>query len=949
MARLIEFEGRLVEVPDDATDDEIAYILDQPASAAPQAARPVASAQPAAAPSMLDTIMGGVDYAAGTLGQVARGARRGVANVVGLPVDIVNAAPQLLNILPGVDGVGPMSPKPVMGSDFVDQLLGGFVTPEPAAPNGLVQRGARRVGEEVGAAAVPVAGALARGAQLGAGGVRASGNVLDTIMGSEAAAVDPGRFLGAQAAAAAGAGMGATAAGEAVRAAGADPNGATARGADFLGALSGAGLTALGGTLLKSGANVVNAVRGSANYVDDTVKEAVVDRIAEAAGLQSAPGAPVDVEPLVSAIMAGPRVSQAVPGVVESTADRTGNAGLAALEYGRQSGPNAGMFARRRNENANAIDAAFAQFEPQGTPGAFRGELDARRMAQITDATAEAERARQAAEAAARPLAPQGTPATRGNTVRSALEDARDEARQQTAEAYKAANVDDKPIAPDQLAAAIDNVLAPLTEVERGLLPQGMLDRVRGLARAAEGPGPVDTGLLDANGRPITRAPEPPEPARMKEATDLRSELLRLQRGALADPRAERGGRNAARVLGDLVDTVDAFIRSNLGPDEIAAIEAARGAKFSEAERFTRQGDPVAAALARYEGGQPKMRDERVAGTFTNPQNLERLLAQADTPDVRRAIRDEMLAGVDLQDPEAVQAFMRDNFEALRNFPGLDTDLVAAASARANADSAAKNATELTERLTKQGKSAVANYLTYADENADRAMRGVLAARDPKAAINELLDFAGNEPGAVEGARKVFWDIMAKSSKRAGETTATLDGTQPWMPKALQRFLDDSRNAAVAERLYRDNPEHLENVKKIAGAIQGLDVRNSGKVPNTSGTAQSILPSAETLGSRIFAYQRGQVGAGWLVTNLVAIAARRATKGAQTAAIERMLDEALLNPEAAALLLRDNNPVNRTALGRAARAYLGNEASTLVNMLSAEDKDPTTETVMGGR
>jgi len=163
------------------------------------------------------------------------------------------------------------------------------------------------------------------------------------------------------------------------------------------------------------------------------------------------------------------------------------------------------------------------------------------------------------------------------------------------------------------------------------------------------------------------------------------------------------------------------------------------------------------------------------------------------------------------------------------------------------------------------------------------------------------------------------------------------------MPEALSRWLNDPRNAEVAKRFYKDNPEHVDNLRKISDALQGLDTRNTAKVPNTSGTAQSTLPSTETLGSTALAYKRGQIGPAFIATRLGAVFARRSVRNARSNAIERMMDDVLLNPDDAALLLRENNPANRAALSRKAKLWFGNEASTIMNALTADDEDEDDE------
>ncbi len=112
------------------------------------------------------------------------------------------------------------------------------------------------------------------------------------------------------------------------------------------------------------------------------------------------------------------------------------------------------------------------------------------------------------------------------------------------------------------------------------------------------------------------------------------------------------------------------------------------------------------------------------------------------------------------------------------------------------------------------------------------------------------------------------------------------------------------------ERLYADNPEHVANIETIAQTLRTLDVRTTAKVPNTSGTPQAltgnaILPSAETVGSRMFAVKRGQVGVGFTAFNLVSIIARRAVLKGRGEEFQTLLDEALLDPKLAAAILKE--------------------------------------------
>ena len=155
----------------------------------------------------------------------------------------------------------------------------------------------------------------------------------------------------------------------------------------------------------------------------------------------------------------------------------------------------------------------------------------------------------------------------------------------------------------------------------------------------------------------------------------------------------------------------------------------------------------------------------------------------------------------------------------------------------------------------------------------------------------------------------------------------------------------------MAERLYRDNPEHLARVREIADALKGVDLRNSAKAPNSSGTTQGMsqLLTPEALQSRVYAYMSGRISGTFLVTSIASVLVRRGVRKAQAEGYQRMMDEILNNPETAKLVLQQNNPANRAALATKAKTWFGNEASTILNAMSEDDQDETTGKIMDGK
>jgi hypothetical protein len=216
--RVIEFEGRRIEVPPDFTDEDVSRILASPPTAQitvnPQSAAPPpgpgVGASPAAdqalrdAPAPSQTVRAGV-----------QGAGRGLAELAGMPFDLSNAAANIL--LTGADKTsqffggpempfrfGSVSDKLAQGASDVAGMF-GVETMDPAQMN-RPERVSYNV-NRFGAQAAPTAGLLAtaavpRAAQVAAGSTPRVGDPLLRPYFGE----NVGRTLTGDAAAAAGAG-----------------------------------------------------------------------------------------------------------------------------------------------------------------------------------------------------------------------------------------------------------------------------------------------------------------------------------------------------------------------------------------------------------------------------------------------------------------------------------------------------------------------------------------------------------------------------------------------------------------------------------------------------------------------------------------------------------------------------------------------------------------------
>lgn len=919
-------------------------------------------APPVAAPpqdSLIDTIMGGAGY-------LAQETTRGFTNMLGAPVDLLNVSPMLLNVLPGVSGVRSMTDEaarlidgeypaqtvpPIGGGqsaydvasaprDLLQYIFDGEVSGDQTTNNPYL-RIAGRAANEIGAALIPAGGALAAAGRMGVQGARNMGGPVGDIV--ESAAVNPTNFATKELAVSGGAGAGAGVARE--MASDGDPSTVTPgeAAADILGALFGG--VATQGTIIGAGAarDFAGAVTGRGG--SDMVKQVVANEIGTAAGAPEVRPGVTDTSGLATLLSGAKRVGDTIPGFIESTGDVLKNAGVQALEYGRQSGPNAGLYSQRRSQNVEAVDTAIEGMAPDATPGAFREPLAANRDAALAESSDTATAAQEAFEVAAQRMEASMSGEARGQTIRGALDEAKVAARAVEREAWSAVSGE---VDPAPLVQAFEDVTNRLPIADGDLVStiNNQLSTPARIVERAKG------GLVD-----------------LEEITSLRSSLSEAWRVASAN-----GQDNQARIIKQYLDTVDGFL------DEIPRLaeplKAARQTSKDLNDRFTRRGTPVADALATRPSGGPVAPDSSVAGKFVQPDegqasNVNRLLRETasvsdnailDPTDAKNALADEIKAGAQpfLNKPDRLEGYLKQYDSVFAKFPELKAELGSVANLRRAADEAMGNKAATEARLGapgKPGSSAVAKYLQYGDERAVDAMAGVVNAKDPKAAIDELLSFAGTDPQTIEGARSAFWQLMRRDAKSSGATTKTAAGEQPWRPASLYNFLTDPKRAVVAERLYADNPEHLANLRGIAEELRGVDLRTSAKAPNTSGTPQSlqgnaILPSTETLASRSFAIQRGQVGLAYTGVSLASVMAKRAQMIGKGKEYQTLLDKALLDPKVAEFLMTEYNPANAAAMARTAKSFLGVRSAwvdeALVGSDTGDEDEEMTNTIMDG-
>lgn len=884
------------------------------------------------------------------------GVRQGAAMVAGAPVDLVNNAPRLANFLPGVDGVGPMSDNPIGGRDTIDELLRGFGLVDDYEPQGSVERVANRVGEELGSTVVPVGAAVGKAMTMPVQAVNsmaaAPRNLGQSVAASflQPAAVAPGSLVGREVGYAAGGGLGAGLANEWAG----DSEGALS---DFLGSVAGVGVTSAASGLVGAGRNVMAGATGNSSFADDVAQSAVAERVMNSSsGLQTQaarlteaglPSSRLSTEDLVQALRRPAAVEDAVPGYRANVADRTQDPGLATLAYNSDA-VSPGAAAARRVGNEVAVNETMTGLAPEADPSRFRANLQAGVDTRI-GATQSAQDAAQGVfddvVQALQPSMPEAT--ARGSSMRAALADAYGSAQDDVRALYA-------PI--DQASTPVD--IGPLREVFSEIdstLP--LNDRQRFRPSEADIPGrlappapadPVPTGILDERGRPIMRPPAAPDSTvPLREITAARSGLTDDVRGQRA-----AGQNQAARVGDKYVDAIDGYMDEALPPELRGALDEARAARRDVGERFERPGTALESVLARREGGGYALDDSAVPGRIAQPDqgrltDLRAALSEAgiDTR-LRDGLADQVRSDVTtrglLDKPQALGKYMADRQVLLSEFPELRAQLEQAGASRTALAEAERVAVDTTKRLTTPGRSAEASYLKNV-EDPTAAIRSVIANPNPRQAVADLVATAAS-PQARQDLRGALWEEVKRSGKLQADG---MTGETRWNGKRLRALFDDPKFSAVADELWKDDPQDLVAIKEVFGALAGAEGSSRARALGSSGTPQSLAGrldpalTASSIASRARSVSRGQLSPTIAGVDILGTWLRKRSAQVQSRSIDAITASVVNNPGLAADLLERYNPATAAARRAMLTQKYGVRATTLLNILDeAENDDP---------
>lgn len=813
---------------------------------------------------------------------IAAGANRGIANVAGFPVDAANAILGFLGV--------PVSDEPVGGSRSISrafETVGASTDPE----NEFLGR----VGEEIGAATVPLAPFMraARAVRPAAQQLLPRVNrFLEPIL--RGAREAPARFAGGELAIATAAGGGAAIAQEMA------PNEPAA---EIVGQLVG-GLAPSGAvSALKAGSSATaNQIR---SFTNRGAQEEAARRIQNAA---------VDPDQAAENLAANTGLfpNQAAP----LSGQLTGDSGLLALERAvvRANAEVKGEFDEAITRTNQALRNEVQLMEGAGSVEQAQDFLQERvdGLVNLLDTRTEI------AVANARRLVDEAAPAlTREESnviAREQLERALADAQKQEDELWAATDLS-QTVDITPLIRARDNILSKRAKATKpaDLVP----DLLKFIPRVKK-----DGSVTPKKGQFALDDPA-------EEIQAFRSRVL-----AEIRKEAAKDAPNRARIA-NLNELQGAALQT------LAQVQGVGDAlDFSRALNQKFRAGPVGKLLKRDFSGREKTPDLLTLENLILPGpkgqvNLNALMeAASETGDatVRQqmdfATRNFLLnrffqQAVDTStgrvNPTAAQRFVQQNEQVLERFPDMRQQMADVRSGQELADAMARSGKRLKDNILDARESRAALFI---GQKPEKAWQKILGNRRPTQVTRQLIKQLAKDPSgeALQGLKSGFVKhMLAKSELKVLDQNndARLFGRE------MARFFKDNEDVIRNSGLF--TPDEVNRLRKIIQAAQLVDRSFTSGIPGGSDTAQNLNILAETVGGILGARLGAQVGFSPLI-----VASRGARLGKALVGefpeerVRQLIRAAVFDPEIMKTLLTKPTQANARELRRQLRGHMLN-------------------------
>lgn len=912
------------------------------APAAPVAEASAPSGEAPSAPKSIEDILGGkgiqptqsTGWSKAT--QLPAGFNEGLANALGLPVDVVAGALRMAG--------APIGETPFGGSASIKKGMGLVgANPENIPVSGTAEKYIRAAGRGAGEA-VGMQGTVGGLTRMGLDVVAPkTADVLNKMMGARAPTTGPGGQIKEAARAVAptienaiigaGGGAGSEAAMEAV--------------SDKYKPIAGLGGGMAGGVsvsgLLKGAEAIIPPVKSAVQNFFNPITEAGQRR---AAASQLA-GNVSSVERAKDILANEPQ--EILPGSKPTTPEVLGDQKLGSLMLERQKNE-AAPFMERRGERAGARAEALDQAAPPGSPVAVSQKLD-RELQNLEGRERQLSQqdlagARQAAEA----LGVQQPPEATGSAMRNFLDAAKREMRDWRTRLYEAVDpqgriqVVSSPIreTAQRIIADQDPLAEPITGKIKGIYDDatklGDNTPFRSLVAFDKR---INAAMSEELARTGVETPEYNLLAQVKRAV-ASSINDAVENQAAQDARAVAAGNPPPG--GTIADRIDQWVKdfyaqkegapspkpaaqlAKITQEDIDAINAAKRGHALYAQTF-KEGAVGEALKSAGQQGRYRVLDSQVGSKFFKPgpaghEGMQSYMAAVGSdPAAVGVMRDHIVSSMKREamtpegtiDPQKFANWRKRHQDALREVPDLERQFANAATAT---ETAARSAADASTAV-KNFQTGLVKQLLGLDNSADvsRTIGEIFGKTDAVRQMRNLFNQVKADPDAVNGLRRAIVDDIKK--RFISTTEEGFSGVDKMNPAGFQKFVRNNR-AALRQALDEKQVKALELLaadlhreartvsgsllpgRSATGQLEGEQARQGKSIISTLLQAGATL-GAGGLGSVAGGTPGAIIGAG----GVIGASTLHHMRMAGIDNIDKLLTRAMLEPDFALELLKE--------------------------------------------
>lgn len=425
--------------------------------------------------------------------------------------------------------------------------------------------------------------------------------------------------------------------------------------------------------------------------------------------------------------------------------------------------------------------------------------------------------------------------------------------------------------------------------------------------------------ILDADGKPIVTSAEEGGKVSLKDIQDMRKPLPD------AISRAEKSGNfDLAKKLKGLGENIDTFLRSQ--PDE--AVQKAVGANDEYMQFFGKQ-QPTARAfrdLVQRNSASGTADPDNIAGMFLNSTKA----AKDDLDKLREIVPDRvafdnaeemyfdaMLAKKDLN-PANVRNFIADSQDVLparlkTKYQNLVQEMM---GNRKSKDSLLTNITDLKRSIREaegtmrsaEGELRVGPFGKMTAQDPDRYMKNIMESDDRIKQLKIVKDKFKGDQKAIDGFEEAMVRYATSKISGTASSHASLRGEvddvgRPVVFNRLTKLLDDNREA-FSVIMSPEKMNDLTRIQKIMSRLGNLQRRATTGSDTIEKLSMSEKDALDLINAAVNV-KFGLVGGG-MINRVTREAAKLLFAGKRKINAENLLTQAVLNPKVAKVILEAN-------------------------------------------